>query len=120
VCLYLWAYQQIFEQVSHFLSGGLDAKPFGETIPKPRGGSGVTITECGQKGLSAGQGIGLHKACGVIRNFSPDVHLIRNQHQFIASQGLDNGNAEIFLMGWKDKSLASVERAPFGISFEHS
>jgi hypothetical protein len=75
----------------------LDAESFGETIPKTRGGSGVTITECGQKRLSAGQSIRLDQTCGVIRNLSPDVHLIRNQHQFIASQGLDNGNAKIFL-----------------------
>jgi hypothetical protein len=67
------------------LSGGLDAKPIGETIPKPRGGSGVTISKRRKERLSAGQGIGLHKACGVIRNLSPDVHFIRDQHQFIAS-----------------------------------
>src|SRR5260370_31725180 len=52
-------------------------------------------------------------------DFPPDVHLVRYEHGFTASQSLGNHDAEVLLVGRQYESIAGVKGSPFHFVLQH-
>jgi len=53
-------------------------------------------------------------------DFTPDVDFIGDKDRHTASQGLDDGNAKVLLMGGKNENVGRADGAPFHVAGQHA
>ena len=92
--------------VSHHPLRELIHKRFGLSFSAPLLGAGLVVV--------------FDQAHAVFLDFAPDVDAIGNQNGQAATERFDDGDAEVFLVRWKDKCVGDMERAPFEIAGKHA